>query len=81
MATTEEIRAELAEIVHEVCNVPVEDVQMDKSFIDDLDADSLAMSEIIYAAEDKFGVSIPDDEAKNLKTVGDAVAYIERSQA
>ncbi|WP_425309650.1 acyl carrier protein [Ammonicoccus fulvus] len=81
MATTEEIRAELAEIVHEVCNVPVEDVQMDKSFIDDLDADSLAMSEIIYAAEDKFGVSIPDEEAKNLKTVGDAVAYIERSQA
>ena len=81
MATTEEIRAELAEIVHEVCNVPVEDVQLDKSFIDDLDADSLAMSEIIYAAEDKFGVSIPDEEAKTLKTVGDAVAYIERSQA
>lgn len=81
MATTEEIRAELAEIVHEVCNVPAEDVQMDKSFIDDLDADSLAMSEIIYAAEDKFGVSIPDEEAKNLKTVGDAVAHIERSQA
>lgn len=81
MATTEEIRSELAEIVHEVCNVPVEDVQLDKSFIDDLDADSLAMSEIIYAAEDKFGVSIPDEEAKNLKTVGDAVAYIERSQA
>ncbi|MDO5498258.1 MAG: acyl carrier protein [Propionibacteriaceae bacterium] len=81
MATTEEIRAELAEIVHEVCNVPVEDVQLDKSFIDDLDADSLAMSEIIYAAEDKFGVSIPDEEAKNLRTVGDAVAYIERSQA
>jgi acyl carrier protein len=81
MATTEEIRASLAEIVHEVCNVPVEDVQMDKSFIDDLDADSLAMSEIIYAAEDKFGVSIPDEEAKNLKTVGDAVAHIERAQA
>jgi acyl carrier protein len=79
MATTEEIRSALAEIVHEVCNVPVEDVQMDKSFVDDLDADSLAMSEIIYAAEDKFGVSIPDDEAKNLKTVGDAVAYIERA--
>ena len=53
---------------------------MDKSFVDDLDADSLAMNEIIYAAEDKFGVSIPDEEAKNLKTVGDAVAYIERNQ-
>lgn len=79
MATTEEIRSQLAEIVHEVCNVPTEDVQLDKSFIDDLDADSLAMNEIIYATEDKFGVTIPDEEAKNLKTVGDAVAYIERS--
>ncbi len=80
MATTEEIRTALAEIVNEVCNVPVDDVQMDKSFVDDLDADSLAMNEIIYAAEDKFGVEIPDEEAKNLKTVGDAVAYIESHQ-
>ncbi|MGY4720203.1 acyl carrier protein [Naumannella cuiyingiana] len=80
MATTEEIRTQLAEIVNELLEVPVEDVQMDKSFVDDLDADSLAMNEIIYAAEDKFGVSIPDEEAKNLKTVGDAVAYIERNQ-
>lgn len=80
MATTEEIRTSLAEIVNEVCNVPVDDVQMDKSFVDDLDADSLAMNEIIYAAEDKFGVEIPDEEAKNLKTVGDAVAYIESHQ-
>jgi acyl carrier protein len=45
----------------------------------DLDVDSLSMVEIIYAAEEKFGVSIPDEEAKNLKTVGDAVAYIERA--
>jgi acyl carrier protein len=56
-----------------------DDVQLDKSFTDDLDVDSLSMVEIIYAAEEKFGVSIPDEEAKNLKTVGDAVAYIERA--
>jgi acyl carrier protein len=37
------------------------------------------MVEIIYACEEKFGVSIPDEESKNLKTVGDAVAYIERA--
>lgn len=79
MATTEEIRTQLAEIVHEVCNVDVADVTLDKSFVDDLDADSLAMSEIIYAAEDKFGVEIPDEQAKNLKTVGDAVAFIENA--
>ena len=80
MATTEEIRAQLAELVNDVAGTPVEDVQLDKSFVDDLDVDSLAMVEIIYACEDKFGVSIPDEDAKNLKTVGDAVAYIERAQ-
>ena len=80
MATTEEIRADLAEIVNEVAGIPVEDVQLDKSFVDDLDVDSLSMVEVVVAAEEKFGVSIPDDEVKNLKTVGDAVAFIERAQ-
>jgi acyl carrier protein len=80
MATTEEIRAGLAEIVNEVAGIPAEDIQMDKSFTDDLDVDSLSMVEVVVAAEEKFGVKIPDDEVKNLKTVGDAVAFIEQSQ-
>ena len=77
MATTEEIRAQLAELVNDVAGVPVEDVQLDKSFVDDLDVDSLAMVEIIVGCEEKFGVTIPDEVSKNLKTVGDAVAYVE----
>ncbi len=77
MATTEEIRAQLADIVNDVAGVPVEDVQLDKSFVDDLDVDSLAMVEIIVGCEEKFGVTIPDEDSKNLKTVGDAVAYVE----
>ncbi len=81
MATTEEIRAQLAELVNDVAGVPVEDVQLDKSFVDDLDVDSLAMVEIIVGCEEKFGVTIPDEDSKNLKTVGDAVAYIEAHQA
>ena len=81
MASTEEIRADLAEIVNDVAGVAVEDVQLDKSFTDDLDVDSLSMVEIIYACEEKFGVSIPDEDAKNLNTVGDAVAFIERAQS
>ncbi len=81
MATTEEIRSDLAEIVNDVAGVAADDVQLDKSFTDDLDVDSLSMVEIIYACEEKFGVSIPDEDAKNLKTVGDAVAFIERAQA
>ena len=78
--TREEITAGLAEILEEVAGVPADDVQPDKEFVADLDVDSLSMVEIVVAAEEKFGVSIPDDEVKNLKTVGDAVAFIERAQ-
>jgi acyl carrier protein len=81
MASTEEIRAGLAEIVNEVAGIPAEDVQLDKSFTDDLDVDSLSMVEVVVAAEEKFSVRIPDDAVKDLKTVGDAVSYIEKAQA
>ena len=80
MASTEEIRAGLAEIVNEVAGIPAEDVQLDKSFVDDLDVDSLSMVEIATAVEDKFGVAIPDDELGNIKTVGDAINFIEKNQ-
>jgi acyl carrier protein len=81
MASTEVIRAELAEIVNEVTGIPADDVQLDKSFTDDLDVDSLSMVEVVVAAEEKFDVRIPDDAVKDLKTVGDAVSYIEKAQA
>lgn len=81
MATTEEIRTDLADIVNEVAGVDVADVQLDKSFVEDLDVDSLSMVEVVVAAEEKFGVSIPDEQVKNLKTVGDAVAFIEQASA
>lgn len=79
MATTEEIRQQLAEIVRDITGTPAEDVQLDKSFTDDLDVDSLSMVEVIYSCEDTFGVSIPDSAAKKLRTVGDAVRYIENA--
>ncbi len=78
---SQEILDGLAVIVNEVAGVPVEDVQSDKAFIDDLDIDSLSMVEVVMAAEDKWGVKIPDSEVKNLTTVGDAVAYIEKATA
>ena len=81
MATQEEILQGLAEIVNEVAGIGVEDVQSDKSFTEDLDVDSLTMVEVVVAAEEKFGVKIPDDELSNLKTVGDAIDYIEKHQA
>ena len=81
MASTEEIRSGLAEIVNEIAGIPADDIQLDKSFTDDLDVDSLSMVEVVVAAEARFGVSIPDDDVKSLKTVGDAVTYIESAVA
>ena len=75
----QEILAGLAQIVNEIAGVPVGDITFDKNFIDDLDVDSLSMVEIATAAEDKFGVRIPDEDLKDLKTVGDAVSYIEKA--
>ena len=77
---SQEILDGLAVIVNEVAGVPVADIQPDKSFIDDLDIDSLSMVEVVMAAEDKWGVKIPDSEVKNLTTVGDAVAFIAANQ-
>ena len=82
MAMSEqEILAGLAEIVNEETGLDAESVQMDKSFTDDLDIDSLSMMTIVVNAEDKFGVRIPDEEVKSLSTVGDAVNYISANQS
>ncbi len=77
--SVDEVLAGLAEIVEEVAGIPASSVLMDKSFTDDLDVDSLSMVEVVVAAEEKFGCKIPDDDVKNLVTVGDAVHYIVRS--
>ena len=76
-ASADEVRAGLAEILNEVADVDTSDVTDDKSFTDDLDVDSLSMVEVAMAAEEKFGVKIPDDELPKLRTVGDAVNYIQ----
>lgn len=80
MADNAEILAGLAEIVEEVAGIETADVTTDKTFVDDLDIDSLSMVEIAVQAEDKFGVKIPDDKLAELKTVGDAVDYIAAHQ-
>jgi acyl carrier protein len=74
--SNEEILQGFAEIVEEIAGVDAAEVTSDKSFVDDLDIDSLSMVEIAVQAEDKFGVKIPDDQLAELKTVGDAVSYI-----
>lgn len=72
----DEVLAGLAALVNDETGVPVESVVFGKSFADDLDIDSISMMTIVVNAEDKFGVKIPDEEVKNLETVGDAVNFI-----
>ena len=80
MASNEEILAGLAEIVNSETGLDEADVQMDKSFTEDLDIDSISMMTIVVNAEKKFGVKIPDDDVKDLVTVQDAVDYINKAQ-
>ena len=82
MALSEsEVLAGLAEIVNDETGIATEAVQLDKSFTDDLDIDSISMMTIVVNAEEKFDVKIPDDEVKNLNTVGDAVTFIVNAAA
>ena len=78
--TDQEILSGLAEIIEEIAGTPVEEVTPEANFVDDLDIDSLSMVEIAVAAQDKFGVEIPDDQLKNLKTVQDVVTYVQNAE-
>jgi acyl carrier protein len=80
MADTAEIQTGLSEIVEEVAGIDAAEVTPEKSFVDDLDIDSLSMVEIAVQAEDRFGVKIPDDQLAQLKNVSDAVDYIAKNQ-
>jgi acyl carrier protein len=79
--TQEEIIAELGQIVEEVTGIEPSEVTVDKSFVDDLDIDSLSMVEIAVQTEDKYGVKVPDEDLAGLRTVGDIVAYIQKLEA
>ena len=70
------VLAGIKEIVVEVAGIDAGKIAMDKKFTDDLDVDSLSMVEVVVAAEEKFGVKIPDDEVEKMTTVGDAVNFI-----
>jgi acyl carrier protein len=75
-----EVLQGLAEIVNEETGIDTDSVKMEKSFTNDLDIDSISMMTIVVNAEEKFSVKIPDEEVKNLLTVGDAVNFITSAQ-
>ncbi|MFE9222604.1 acyl carrier protein [Streptomyces lavendulae] len=78
-ATKEEILSGLAKILEEVADIDPYKVSMDKTF-KELDVDSLSLVESVVAAEEEFGVKIPDDQVSRLVTVGDAVRFIQEAQ-
>ncbi|MRH87763.1 acyl carrier protein [Nocardia sp. SYP-A9097] len=81
MTTTQEtIIAGIAEIIEEVTGIEATEVTIEKSFVEDLDIDSLSLVEIAVQLEDKYSVKIPDEDLGNLRTVGDAVAYVQQME-
>lgn len=72
-----EIASKVKDIIVEKLGVEEAEVTMEASFTNDLGADSLDTVELIMEFEKEFGLSIPDDQAEKIGTVGDAVAYIE----
>jgi len=81
VATEQQILDGLAEIIDDIVGVDKAEVTPEKNFIDDLDIDSLSMVEIAVAAQDQFGVEIPDDELRNLKTVKDVINFVQNLQS
>ena len=67
------------QIIVEQLGVDEGQVDGSASFVDDLGADSLDIVELVMALEEEFGVSIPDEDAESIKTVGDAVSYIQNN--
>ncbi len=75
-----EIESEVRAIIVDKLGVDEKEVTPDANFTNDLGADSLDTVELIMEFEKKFGISIPDDQAEKIATVGDAIKYIEENK-
>ena len=73
-----EIFEKVRQITASTLGVETEDISMEANIIEDLGADSLSVVELIMAFEDEFGVTIPEEEAKSVVTIGDIVAIISK---
>ena len=75
------LEEEVIDIVVEQLGVDKNDVSTEKSFVEDLNADSLDLTELIMTFEERFGIEISEEDAEKLKTVGDVIAYLEKAKA
>jgi acyl carrier protein len=76
----EKLKKEVVETIAEQLGVDFDEVTEEKSFIEDLNADSLDLTEMIMTLEEKFNVEIADEQAELLKTVGDVIAFIKEKK-
>jgi acyl carrier protein len=75
------VEQKVKQIIVEQLGVDESQVDNNASFVDDLGADSLDIVELVMELEEEFEITIPDDQAEKIKTVGEAIDYIEREQA
>ena len=75
--TNEQLVEEISTIIEERLGVSAADITPEKSLINDLGTDSLDSVELIMSIEQKFGISIPEEAAENIKTVGDIISYVQ----
>jgi len=78
---SDNIEAQVKEIIVEQLGVDAEKVTTDAKFIEDLGADSLDTVELVMTFEEKFSIEVPDEDAEKLKSVADVVSYIKEHQA
>ncbi len=74
-----DIEAEVKRIIKEQLDVDEKDISAESTFIDDLGADSLGLVELVLAFEEAFEIDIPDEDTEKIRTVQDAVDYIQKN--
>ena len=81
MAEGRDVTAEVKRIIKEQLDVEEKDIKAESTFIDDLGADSLGLVELVLAFEEAFEIDIPDEDTEKIRSVQDAVDYIEKHLA
>ncbi len=75
------MKDKVIKLISDATKIDIAKINMETSFVDDLNLDSLDIVELMMKMEDEFGVEIPEEDAEGLKTVKDIVLYLEKKQA